>query len=65
MIALGTGDGREVVGLGLGSSTDVLSIFMISYEGTVGLKPTWKANLCFLLFVATIVSGSILALITK
>jgi len=39
---------------------------MISYEGRcVGLKPTWKANLCFLFLVATIVSGSILAFITK
>jgi hypothetical protein len=39
---------------------------MISHEGNcVGLKPPWKANLCFLLFVATIVSGSILGLITK
>jgi len=39
---------------------------MISYDGScVGLKPTWKTNLCFLFLVAAIVSASILAFITK
>jgi hypothetical protein len=52
--------------LGSGLSTDALSISMIGYERScVGLKPTWKANLCFLFLVATIVSGSIFAFITK
>ena len=49
-----------------GSSTDALSVFMISYERScVGLKPTWKANLRFLFLIATIVSASIFALATK
>jgi hypothetical protein len=34
---------------------------MVSYKH-VGLKPTWKNNLCFLIFVATIASASIFAL---
>jgi len=39
---------------------------MIGYERScVGLKPTWKANLCFLFLVAMIVSASIFALATK
>jgi len=39
---------------------------MVSYERScVGLKPTWKANLCFLFLVATIVSASIFALATQ
>jgi hypothetical protein len=37
---------------------------MISSEN-VGLKPTWKGNLCLLLLVAVIVSASIFVLITK
>jgi hypothetical protein len=35
---------------------------MISSETRVGLKPTWKGNLCLLLLVAMIASASIFAL---
>ena len=37
---------------------------MISSEN-VGLKPTWKWNVCLLLLIAVIVSASIFAFITK
>jgi hypothetical protein len=37
---------------------------MIGSEN-VGLKPTWKGNLCLLLLVAVIVGASILVLATK
>jgi len=41
---------------------------MTSYERVpvyAGLKPTWKANLLFLLLTAIIVTGSILVFVTK
>jgi hypothetical protein len=41
---------------------------MTSYEripDCVGLKPTWKGNLFFLLFTAIIVTASILVFVTK
>jgi hypothetical protein len=41
-------------------------LFMVNYErSSVGLKPAWKANLCFLFLVATIVGASIFTLATK
>jgi hypothetical protein len=61
------GDDRRPV-FGVGPSAGALNKFMTSYErmhGSVGLKPTWKANLCFLLLTAVIVSGSILVLIAR
>jgi hypothetical protein len=63
----GMGDDRRPL-LDVGPSADALKKSMTSYErmhGYVGLKPTWKANLCFLLLTAVIVSGSILVLIAK
>jgi len=41
---------------------------MVSYERNpdqLGMKPTWEGNLCLLLLVAMIVSGSIFAFVTK
>jgi hypothetical protein len=67
MLSWDRGDGRQVVGLGLVRVVDRRTQrIMVSYErSSVGLKPTWKANLCFLFLVATIVSASIFALATK
>jgi hypothetical protein len=63
----GRGDDRRPW-FDVGPPTGALSKSMTSYErmhGYVGLKPTWKANLCFLLLTAVIVSGSILVLFAK
>jgi hypothetical protein len=63
----GKGDDRRPL-LSVGPSADALNKFMTSYEGMhghVGLKPAWKANLCFLLLTAVIVTGSILVLIAR
>ena len=61
------GDGRGLK-FDFGSSAGALGRSMTSYERIpdyVGLKPTWKGNVCFLLLTAIIVTASILVLAAK
>jgi hypothetical protein len=65
--ALGRGE-RPSCGFGIPGRRGALGKSMTSYERRpdyVELKPTWKGNLGWLLFIATIVSAGIFVFVTK